>query len=861
MKKILLLLCTLLMSASSFMFAQTTVNDVILADLTGAELAPYSPRATQMGWNPSSGMSAMFAVKYLVLETEGGSVGQGTPGAFDNLILWWQGGGGQCLHVPWTSKELTWWGNSIAYPNGRGIGKTVSIAIDLQAAMGTGWADFINLVSWSNIGLVGANWGSGNLSGDTIGRKGNPIDELGLKKVYLTTDFTKPAGAVNYDSYGFIWDGAVTGTAVAPPMPSPFDLLPTFGGAGKNDVFPYDCGTKTLTFTETGGGGRGWWFSNTPGSGKNFSMSNEVVVTFDPSGLPTSTVQLVIEYNDGTKNLTTVPAGAASVTTLLLDGKSNDVKQIYIQSMGANPPDELTLFSAVVDMGATRVTGVSLDQTQKLGMLIGDNLQLTATVAPANATDQNVTWSSSDPAVATVDASGLVTAVGGGTATITVTTEDGNKTATCKVTVKSNDATLATLTVNQGTLNPAFNPAVTAYTVGVANDITSIVLGATATSTAATVSGDTGTQALNEGDNVFTITVTAEDGTVKDYTVTVTRGLVLVTGVSLNKTSTVLTVGDIEQLIATVSPFNAANQNVSWSSSDPTIVLVEDGGYITALSAGGPVTITVTTEDGGFQATCDVTVNPASTNVAVTGVSLNKPAVTLLVGATTQLAATVAPSNATNKNVSWSSSDETVATVDATGLVTAVGEGTATITVTTVDGGYAADCAVTVTSTAVPATGVSLDLTTLALKVDGTQQLTATISPAGATNPNLTWISSDPAVATVDASGLVTAVGAGTATITVTTVDGGFTASCKVTVSPKSGIPALDAGTSAYISSGQLVVQSPVVETIRVYSAVGVLLNNFQKPAGKVSYPINQAKGAMLIVKGSSGWVKKLIEN
>lgn len=165
--------------------------------------------------------------------------------------------------------------------------------------------------------------------------------------------------------------------------------------------------------------------------------------------------------------------------------------------------------------------------------------------------------------------------------------------------------------------------------------------------------------------------------------------------------------------------------------------------------------------------------------VAVTGVSLNKTTLALTEGETATLTATVSPSDAANKAVSWSSSNATVAAVDNNGTVTAAGAGSATITVRTDDGGKTATCAVTVAAAVVPVTGISLDITDKELLVGETQQLTATVEPADATDKTVSWSTSSAAVATV-AEGLVTAVGKGTATIKATA--GGKEASCTITV-------------------------------------------------------------------------------
>ena len=173
--------------------------------------------------------------------------------------------------------------------------------------------------------------------------------------------------------------------------------------------------------------------------------------------------------------------------------------------------------------------------------------------------------------------------------------------------------------------------------------------------------------------------------------------------------------------------------------------------------------------------------------VPVTGVSVSPTSATLSVGGTQQLTRTISPANATNQNVTWSSSNTSVATVNSSGLVTAVAAGTATITVTTQEGNFTATSAITVNTTNVPVTGVSVSPTSATLNVGGTQQLTRTISPANATNQNVTWSSNNTSVATVNSSGLVTSVAAGSATITVTTQDGGFTATSSITVNSGGG--------------------------------------------------------------------------
>ena len=167
-------------------------------------------------------------------------------------------------------------------------------------------------------------------------------------------------------------------------------------------------------------------------------------------------------------------------------------------------------------------------------------------------------------------------------------------------------------------------------------------------------------------------------------------------------------------------------------------------------------------------------------DVPVTGVTVAPTTGSVTVGETVTLTATVAPEDATNKAVTWSSSDNTIATVE-DGVVTGVAAGNATITVTTVDGGFTATCAVTVSAATVAVTGVTVSPTSDSIAIGETLTLTATVAPENATNKAVTWSTSEATVATVE-DGVVTGVAAGDATITVTTVDGSFTATCDVTV-------------------------------------------------------------------------------
>ena len=224
-----------------------------------------------------------------------------------------------------------------------------------------------------------------------------------------------------------------------------------------------------------------------------------------------------------------------------------------------------------------------------------------------------------------------------------------------------------------------------------------------------------------------------------------------------------------------VLPENAYNKNVSFESADAGIAAVNANGVVTGVSAG-ETTITVTTEDGGFTGACTINVY----NQAVTGVTIEPSEAELTVGSSTKLTATVLPENASNKNVVYSVDDESILSVDQDGNVTGLSLGTATVTVTTEDGGFSASAEITVMPVRV--TGVSISPKAASVGLGHTIQLTASIKPSNAANKNLSWSVSDETIISVDDRGIVTGLSLGTATATVTTEDGGFTASAEITV-------------------------------------------------------------------------------
>jgi uncharacterized repeat protein (TIGR02543 family) len=437
--------------------------------------------------------------------------------------------------------------------------------------------------------------------------------------------------------------------------------------------------------------------------------------------------------------------------------------------------------------GSVSVTNVSLNKMYT-SIVVGGTETLFYKIEPSNATNKDVIWSSDKPDVAWVSAKGEVTGLKTGEARITVTPKNSNKSASCMVAVTNfgvylnKDKTTLVKGGKESLVATIFPPTATNQKVKWSSDTPYI-----ATVEDGTVTGNIVGTAI--------ITVTTEEGG-KTASCEVT---VIDFGVSLNKEETSLVVGGKETLFYNIIPDNAANKNVKWSSKDfntntNTVAEVTQEGEVTGKRAGIAI-ITVTTEEGNKTATCKVTVS--STPIPVQSVSLGtsgledtpKP---LNVYETAQLTPTIVPSNATNQNVKWTSSNANVAVVSSSGTVAGLGVGTVTITVTTEDGNKTAYCKFNVSHT--PITDIILNKTKINLLPGTAETLIPYITPASATNKGISWSSWDgdteeepenPThnVVRVDVDGKVNGKQAGTATVTATTVISGKKAICKVIVS------------------------------------------------------------------------------
>ena len=409
-----------------------------------------------------------------------------------------------------------------------------------------------------------------------------------------------------------------------------------------------------------------------------------LTATVEPEGATDQSVTWIssnedVATVDGSGKVQAVASGNATITATANDGS------------GVSASCDVTVEKAVV-----KVTKITLSQTTAT-LTEGETMTFTATIAPEDATDKSITWSSSNTSVASVDNKGKVTAKASGNATITATANDGSGvSASCVVTVEKKVVAVSSITLSQSsaTMIEGETLSLTA-TVKPANATNKGITWSSSNTSVATVDANGKVTAKAAG--TATITATANDGSGAKASckVTVEKKVILVSQIILSQTSAILTEGETLTLTATVTPDNADNTTISWSSSNEDIAMVSSKGKVVAMGVG-TATITATANDGsGVKASCVVTVEKKV--VAVSSITLSQSSATLIEGEMLNLTATVKPTDATNKGITWSSSNMSVATVDDNGKVTAVASGTTYITATANDGsGVSASCEVTV---------------------------------------------------------------------------------------------------------------------------------------------------------------------
>ena len=390
-------------------------------------------------------------------------------------------------------------------------------------------------------------------------------------------------------------------------------------------------------------------------------------------------------------------------------------------------------------------TSIQFGQTEKLEV----------TYNPVDTTaDKTIAWKSNDESIAKVSTDGTVEGVGVGETTITATASNGQK-VTCKVTILPVELNSISITEQNIILNKGENETltVTYHPENTTDDKT--VTWSSNNEDAVTVSKDGVITAVGSGK----ATITAQVGDKKATTEVEVK--VPLESITLNETEKQLNKGDNLQLAVTYNPEDTtADKTVTWTSTDDTVARVNENGNVTALKAGTAY-IKAKVEDKEVSCKIDVV-------VPLTGIDLNKDVAEILKGQTEKLTVTLVPEDTTyTGKVEWTSSDNTIATVDENGNVKGIKEGMVIITAKAVENGNEIIDTAEVTVKEIPLDSIAIDMADFDLGIGRTQSLGVVCNPENTTDDiNVEWTSSDNKVATVDENGVVTAIAEGTAVIT-----------------------------------------------------------------------------------------------
>lgn len=424
------------------------------------------------------------------------------------------------------------------------------------------------------------------------------------------------------------------------------------------------------------------------------------------------------------------------------------------------------------------VESIALDR-ETLVLTEEESFILRAGIKPYNATNKEVEWVSDNAEVASVSSDGTIVALKTGTTFITAYSADRKVGGKCRLTVNPKPVLVSSISLSQQTLSLMEGESIRLEClVEPSNATNRVVKWSSDNHAIVTVKSDGTVLAKTPG--VATISVISEDqGKTANCRVEVKEKFYQVESVSLSKESLTLTEGESFKLDVRITPKNATNKEVYWTSDNKAVASVGPDGNIIALLPGTTF-INVRSADQEKMAICELVVNPKP--VQVSSVSLSKPVVSLVEGESLKLECLVEPSNATNQVVKWSSDNNAVASVKSNGTVNAKFPGTATITVVSDDRRKTATCRVEVTKKYCPVESVSLLSNALTLTEGDSSKLVVKIRPENATNKELSWISDNDSVARVGTDGCVSAVSPGTASIKVSSADNGLSDVCQISV-------------------------------------------------------------------------------
>ena len=549
-------------------------------------------------------------------------------------------------------------------------------------------------------------------------------------------------------------------------------------------------------------------------------------ITLTATILPSDATNKNLIWESEFPEVVTVEDG--KVTALPLGRKENSHVKITVTSEDGG--HSAICYVQVISVYVP-VEKINLNKTT-LEMTVGDTFTLTSNVWPEDASVKHVSWSSTDEHVARVDQNGLVTGMGSGIAKIIASA--GGVIGECEVKV-SNPVHSVSISPSELTLMKGESAKLSASVSPDHADEVQIIW--TSSDESVAMVGQSGKViALKSGTAIIKASAGNASGLCK---ITVLNPA---ESVSLDRSSISLKKGESVLLTATVYPADADERTISWSSSDVSIATVDDGGMVKACKSGAAE---ITAAVGRVSAVCKVEVsNP------VESIVLDHTELTLEKGRTAVLNATVYPEDADNKDITWSSLDNSVAVVDGVGTVTATGNGTTEITATA--GGVKATCVVAVST---PVESISLDRTSITLLVEESAKLIASVYPHDASNVDIEWSSSDSWIVSVENDGSIKANSTGTATITAKVGDKSASCSVLVLSTSPNAVNAHYYGGAVRIINGLIQYGSQLNFGVSNFSCETITVKSVQLIDGKD----NSAGNVMTIGKdiapgGSAAW-------
>ena len=429
------------------------------------------------------------------------------------------------------------------------------------------------------------------------------------------------------------------------------------------------------------------------------------------------------------------------------------------------------------------VTGISLSGFSSLS--VGQTEKYIATIKPANASNKGVIFTSSNASVATVDANGNVKGIKAGTTTISATAK-GNSSAISRLTVTvvasddDNDIPVSGIKIS------GYNSVKEGNSIQLTTEITpdnannKKVSYTSSDSSIASVDQNGKVTGIKAGTVRITATSQSNPSVYVTKVITVTSDTVAVTGISISGYTKVYE-GETEKITASVKPANATNKGIRFESSNPSIATVDTDGNVKGIKAGTAIISVIAKDNEDICTTLEFTVlkknggTSGDDTVGVTGISVSGRQ-TLDVGETSSVSVKIIPENASNKEVTFSSSDSTIVSVDSNGQMKGIKPGTATIFVTS-KGNTSVSSSLQITVNEETPAVVPVDYLYVvnekdSIKAGETSQIYATAFPSNATDKGILYSSDNESVATVNDDGLITGVSEGTAKITVASRDG-----------------------------------------------------------------------------------------